>query len=56
MTAEKTTVAFGWRVYGLGVMALGMACLVFGDFDPGQPRSFRLATGGGPWLLIFLSV
>src|ERR1700685_1980648 len=37
MTAEKTTMAFGWRVYGLGVMALGMACLAFGDFDPGQP-------------------
>jgi uncharacterized membrane protein len=29
--------AFGWRVYGLGVMALGVASLVFGDFDPGQP-------------------
>ncbi len=26
---------FGWRVYGLGVMALGMTCLAFGDFDPG---------------------
>jgi len=37
MTAEKTTMAFGWRVYGLGVMTLGMACLAFGDFDPGQP-------------------
>jgi len=37
MMAEKTTMAFGWRVYGLGVMALGMACLAFGDFDPGQP-------------------
>src|SRR5580700_9050290 len=37
MTAKKTTTAFGWRVYGLGVMALGMACLVFGEFDPGQP-------------------
>ncbi len=37
MTAEKATMAFGWRVYGLGVMALGMACLVFRDFDPGQP-------------------
>jgi uncharacterized membrane protein YphA (DoxX/SURF4 family) len=36
MTAEKT-MAFGWRVYGLGVMALGMACLAFGAFDPGQP-------------------
>ena len=37
MTAEKTTMAFGWRVYGLGVMALGMVCLAWGDFDPGQP-------------------
>src|SRR5208282_106194 len=37
MTVEKTTMAFGWRVYGLGVMALGMACLAFGEFDPGQP-------------------
>jgi uncharacterized membrane protein YphA (DoxX/SURF4 family) len=37
MTAEKTTMAFAWRVYGLGVMALGVACLAFGDFDPGQP-------------------
>src|SRR5476651_1704038 len=37
MTAEKTTMAFGWRVYGLGVMALAMVCLAWGDFDPGQP-------------------
>jgi uncharacterized membrane protein YphA (DoxX/SURF4 family) len=37
MAAEKTTMAFGWRVYGLGVMAVGMACLAFGDFDSGQP-------------------
>ncbi|MGA2114390.1 MAG: hypothetical protein ABSH56_06525 [Bryobacteraceae bacterium] len=37
MTAEKTTMAFGWRVYALGVMAIGIACLAFGDFDPGQP-------------------
>ncbi len=29
--------AFGWRVYGLAVMAVGLASLVFGDFDPGQP-------------------
>jgi uncharacterized membrane protein YphA (DoxX/SURF4 family) len=28
---------FGWRVYGLGVMALGLVCLVWGDFDAGQP-------------------
>jgi uncharacterized membrane protein len=37
MTSEKMTMAFGWRVYGLGVMAIGMTCLVFGEFDPGQP-------------------
>jgi len=37
MAAEKTTMAFGWRVYGLGVMAVGIACLAFGDFDSGQP-------------------
>ncbi len=29
--------AIGWRVYGLGVMALGTVCLVWGNFDPGQP-------------------
>jgi uncharacterized membrane protein len=37
MAAKKTTMAFGWRVYGLGVMAIGLACVAFGDFDPGQP-------------------
>ena len=37
MTAEKTTMAFGWRFYGLGVMALGLVCLAWGGFDPGQP-------------------
>jgi hypothetical protein len=37
MTAEKTTMAFGWRVYGLGVMALALVSLAWGDFDPGQP-------------------
>jgi uncharacterized membrane protein YphA (DoxX/SURF4 family) len=37
MTAEKPTTAFGWRVYGLGVMALGLVCLAWGGFDPGQP-------------------
>jgi uncharacterized membrane protein len=37
MGAEKTKMAFGWRVYRLGVLALGMVCLAFGDFHPGQP-------------------
>ncbi len=29
--------AFGWRVWGLGVMALGVVALAWGKFDPGQP-------------------
>ena len=29
--------AFGWRVYGLGVMGLSLVCLAWGTFDPGQP-------------------
>jgi ribosomal protein S18 acetylase RimI-like enzyme/uncharacterized membrane protein YphA (DoxX/SURF4 family) len=37
MTAEKMTMAFGWRVYGLGVIALGIICLALGEFHPGQP-------------------
>jgi uncharacterized membrane protein YphA (DoxX/SURF4 family) len=36
MMPEKTT-AFGRRVYGMGVMAVAIASLAFGDFDPGQP-------------------
>ena len=35
MSAEKATI--GWRVYGLGVMAMAMLCLAWGTFDPGQP-------------------
>src|SRR5271154_230458 len=34
---ETATMGFGWRVYGLGVVAMGVVCLVWGDFDPGQP-------------------
>jgi uncharacterized membrane protein YphA (DoxX/SURF4 family) len=37
MTAKETTGAFGWRIYGLGVMALSMVCLAWGNFDLGQP-------------------
>ncbi|TMH78884.1 MAG: hypothetical protein E6H49_13205 [Betaproteobacteria bacterium] len=46
ITGEKATMAFGWRVYGLGVMALGMVCLALGDFDPGQPvpKDFPIRT------------
>ncbi len=37
MTAGNATPGFGWRVYGLGVMALGLVCLAWGNFDPAQP-------------------
>ena len=37
MTAEKTMMALGWRVFGLGVMAIAILCLAWGTFDPGQP-------------------
>src|SRR5690242_3590082 len=37
MTPEKTMMTFGWRVYGSGVIALGIVALVSGNFDPGQP-------------------
>ena len=37
MIAGKTATGLGWRVYGLGIIALGLVCLAFGDFHPGQP-------------------
>ncbi|MGB9429826.1 MAG: hypothetical protein WCC11_08125 [Gammaproteobacteria bacterium] len=37
MSVKKTTMVFGWRVYGLGVMAIALLCLAWGTFDPGQP-------------------
>jgi uncharacterized membrane protein YphA (DoxX/SURF4 family) len=37
MKTTRTTTAFGWRVYGLGVIALAILCLAWGDFDLGQP-------------------
>ncbi|MGH6909595.1 MAG: hypothetical protein ACREE0_14040 [Phenylobacterium sp.] len=48
----------GWRVYGLGVMALGVVCLALGDFLPGQavPKGFpertALAYAAGAFMLI----
>ena len=43
----KKTILVGWRVYGVGVMALGMVCLAWGRFDLGQPvpRDFPGRTG-----------
>ncbi len=31
---EKT---FGWRVFGLGMIAMAVICLIWGDFNSGQP-------------------
>jgi len=36
-TVEQKPVEFGWRVYGLGIIALGVVGLVWGDFISGQP-------------------
>jgi uncharacterized membrane protein len=43
---ERTTRRCGFRVYGAGVAALGLTCLAFGDFDPGQavPTTFPART------------
>lgn len=37
MTAQETMRGYGWRVLGLGVMALAIVSLAWGDFDVGQP-------------------
>ena len=37
MASDGTTVTFGWRVYGLGVMAMALVCLAWGGFDLSQP-------------------
>jgi uncharacterized membrane protein YphA (DoxX/SURF4 family) len=42
MPEKRTTRAFGWRVYGLGVMALAIVSLAWGDFDLGQPAPQHL--------------
>ena len=54
----RAPMTLGWRVYGLGVMALGIVCLALGDFDPGQPVPkdfpFRaaLAYAAGAFMLV----
>jgi uncharacterized membrane protein len=37
MGAEKMVMALGGRVYGLGMIALGVVALALGNFLPGQP-------------------
>jgi uncharacterized membrane protein YphA (DoxX/SURF4 family) len=52
------TIPISWRVYGLGVMALGILCLVWGDFVLGQPvpKDFpartALAYAAGVFMLV----
>lgn len=56
MTVEKTTL--GRYVYGLGVLALGVVSLAWGDFDPGQPvpkafpGHFVLATAAAAFMIV----
>ena len=38
MTAERTPMAIGWRVWGLGVMALAMVALAVFSIDYAQDR------------------
>jgi len=58
MTAERSALALGWRVYGLGVMALGAVCLAWGSFDPGQaapedlPDRTALAYAAAAFMLV----
>jgi len=58
MTAEKPTMAFGWRVWGLGVIAMALVNLALGNFDPGQPvpKAFpdrtALAYGAAAFMLV----
>jgi uncharacterized membrane protein len=37
MTVSTMPRPLGWRIFGFGVMALGMVSLVQGNWDPGQP-------------------
>ena len=42
MAVEGRSLGFGWRVYGLAVMAIGLICVALGVFDPGQPAPMTL--------------
>jgi uncharacterized membrane protein len=58
ITANETTRGLGWRVFGLGVTALGVTTLAFRDFNPGQsvpehfPARTALAYAAGVFLVI----
>src|ERR1700722_6369294 len=58
MSAENPAMVFGWRVYGLGIVAMAALCLAWGTFDPGQPvpKTFpdrtALAYAAGAFMLV----
>jgi uncharacterized membrane protein YphA (DoxX/SURF4 family) len=58
MSAAQTPRGLGWRVYGLGVMALGMVALAWGNFLPEQPvpKGFPYRTGLAYAAAVFLLV
>lgn len=43
---DMTTMPLGWRVYGAGIMALGLACLASADFVVAQPLPKAFAYRG----------
>ncbi|MBS0274592.1 MAG: hypothetical protein JSR55_09360 [Proteobacteria bacterium] len=55
MMADKT---FGWRVYGLGIIALAVMCLIWGDFHGGQPvpKTFPARTALAYAVAVFMLV
>jgi uncharacterized membrane protein len=55
MIADKS---FGWRVYGLGIIALALMCLIWGDFHGGQPvpKTFPARTALAYVVAIFMLV
>ena len=50
--------AFGWRVYGLGIILLAVICLIWGDFHGGQPvpKNFPARTALAYAAAIFMLV
>jgi hypothetical protein len=58
MTGEKAAATFGWRVYGIGIIALALICLVWGDFNGGQPvpKAFPARTELAYAMAIFMLV
>ena len=58
MTGEKAAATFGWRVYGIGIIALALICLVWGDFNGGQPvpKAFPARTELAYVMAIFMLV